>query len=168
MFDDFNSVLGAVSEWMDVASGKNCVELVPQEELVYCRSGIVVICYRDRMCTRDGVRFPPRETKDHVINCFISEPVLIYCRMKVKMLYCQLVILREYFPGIGYRRFYLIRGYWRLQDFALMQLMRSLFCAAISVRFGTEPEVSDVTHGNTRRDPYDNVRTLVGLRIRML
>ena len=97
-----------------------------------------------------------------MINCLISEPVLIYCRMKVKMLYCQLVILREYFSGIGYRRFYLIRGYWRLQDFALMQLMRSLFCAAISVRFGTEPGVSDVTHGNTRRDPYDNVRTLVG------
>ena len=114
----------------DVASGKDCVEswfTADREQLVLV-TGIRSPWEPGGTLCILGI--PPEgtlsrceiSTQDCVINCLIFGPVLIYCGMKAKRLYCQLITLREYFPRIGYTRCYLMQGYWRLQGFVLMQL----------------------------------------------
>ena len=111
-----------------MASGKDCVELVPRESwFTASREQLVLVTGIGSQWEPGGalctLGVPPEGT---LSQCAISTlkdrgscDHLLYLR---KRLYYQLITLREYFPRIGYPRFYLIQGYWRLQGFALMQL----------------------------------------------
>ena len=138
LFGDFNSELDREQLLFVGGSGSQCK---PEGTL----------CILEIPLDNLGVRFPPR---GRTLDRLILWTALINCGMKAIMLSFQVMIPRECVPGTRYPSGYVVRVYWRLQEFALMQLS--------GVCFMQVNHCFSVCHGSWTQYLYDNVCALVG------